>query len=634
MIDFTHLAKSSGYLCFDIEYDPIRYKGIFHPGFCIHGCGFASLDGDKIVSEYVTDVDRIQAIINECFPDPSIQIVAHNAKFDILCLKRVGMLPCDPQIRCTMIALNLLDENLLATDIGLKPTVLREYGYKMMTFKEASANGLDAEVFRLYAEDDVQWELRLYLDLEPKLIPFRDLYLKILMPSVLTFADVEYFGIYWDQDKSDEFYRKLYVSREQLLKQIYRKIGRLNLDSPIQLSKRLFNEMKYSTQYTEKGKNGSYCLDSTVLDQMASRYEVCNWIRAYRSCQKLIGTYLEPIQMQCLNNEDSRIHSSYWLTSKTGRTKCSNVNNQNFPVAVGDDLGDLAHIFQDVRIRSACSVPIGKKLAISDFNQLELRLSGHSMGEKDFINAYCDWTCFSCDSKGSSTTILHKCPNCGIVEDEKALSKGIGFWHGRDLHTEVLEYLPPNMRQLLGRKEGKALNFAIIFNAGGWRLHYEHPQMSPEDWQAAIDAIMFKRPHAKRYHENSERLLKSVGERESLFGRKRRIPKDQYTVKGSPDKKKFKAALNEFINAPIQGDGALLCQLSMVKLRKCWTEKGWWGTRVKIVNMIHDEIVVEADEEIIETVADDLQYWMENAASFSVPIRASRGIYDNWADAK
>lgn len=634
MVDFVQLARESGYLCFDVEYDEKEVGGIFSPGFKIHGCGFASLSGNEIVKEYVTDLGRIKSIIDSCFPDPNIQIVAHNAKFDILCLKIIGLLPCDPQIRCTQIALNLLDENLLAEEIGLKPTVQREYGHKMKSFKEASVNGLDTEMFREYAEEDVYYELRLYLDLEPLLKPFYDLYTKIMMPSVLTFADMEYFGIHWDQDKSDEFYRKLYIAREQLVKQIYKKIGRLNLDSSIQLSKRLFDELGYSTQYTERGKNGAYCLDAGVMDQMASRYEVCNWIRAYRSCQKLIGTYLEPIQMQCMLNYDSRIHSNYYLTSKTGRTRCVRVNNQNMPVAVGDDLGDLAHIFEDVRIRSACNCPPGRKLVISDFSQLELRLSGHSMGERDFIKAYCDWTCWECSSSGSSDKTLHKCPECGEIENEKAAAKQKGFWHGRDLHTEVLDYVPQKVRERIGRKEGKALNFAIIFNAGGWRLHYEHPQISPEEWQSAIDAIMENRPNAKRYHENSANLLRSKGERESLFGRKRRIPKSQYTVKGVIDKKKLKSALNEFINAPIQGDGALLCQLAMVKLRKCWIEKGWWGSRAKLVNMIHDELVAEVDEEIAEEASYDMQYWMENAASFSVPIRASRGTFESWDQSK
>ena len=90
-MDFIRLAKQSGYLCFDVEFDPTIQ--VFHEGFRLHGCGFASIKNGEIVSEYVTDLNRIRSIIEATFPDPNIQIVAHNAKFDINCLKRINVYP-------------------------------------------------------------------------------------------------------------------------------------------------------------------------------------------------------------------------------------------------------------------------------------------------------------------------------------------------------------------------------------------------------------------------------------------------------------------------------------------------------------------------------------------------------------
>ncbi len=632
MIDFVQLARQSGYLCFDIEFDA-RKTHVFAPGFTAHGCGFSSFDGENIVTDYITDVSQIQYIVENTF-GTDIQIVAHNAKFDINCLKRMGLEFPDPQLRCTMIALNLLDDNLDGSELGLKPTVLREYSHKMEEYADAASDGLDSQRFLKYANEDVYWELRLFKDLEPLLKPFWRLYTEVIMPSTLVFSDMECFGMPWDVVRSEDFYAKLFKARERLSEKIQQKIGRINLESNPQLSKRLFRELGYDTRYTELGKSGDYSIDASVLDQMASKYPVCNQIRAYRSCQKLISTYLEPAYSQIIQNHDKRIHSSYWLVSQTGRTRCSDLNNQNLPVRVGSDLGDLASIFDDVKIRKCVKPPAGKKLIVCDANQVELRLAGHIMGEPEFINAYCDWTCFSCGDSGSDKKILHKCPTCGQAENKKAFAQKSGFWQGRDLHTEVLEKLPPRIASKLTRDHGKVLNFAIIYNASEWRLHYEHPQLSPDEWRTALDAIMADRKYAKKYHEISERLLRTQGWRDTIFGRRRRIPKSEYAPKGIFDKKKFKHALNQFINAPIQSAGADLGHVSLVKLRREFKSTGDWGTRVKLINWVHDECVLECDEDITKDTLNRTIEILESAVTLDVPIRWEGAIYDDWSEAK
>jgi len=633
MIDFVDLARKSGYLCFDIEFDSNRTH-VFANDFAAHGCGFSSLDGNEIVKEYVTDWDRIRHIIEETFGNPDIQIIAHNAKFDLNCLKQLGIQVPDCNIRDTMIAMNLLDDNLKVTDLGLKPTVLREYGHKMDDYKKAASDGMDSERFRKYAEEDVYYELKLYLDLEPMLKPFWRLFTEVLMQAVHVFSDMECFGLHWDIEQAESFYAKLFVARDKLEKQIYSKIGRLNISSPKQLAQRLFKELGYKSSVTKAGKSGTLSVGAKVLDELARKYPVCNWIRAYRTCEKLINTYIEPAYGQWNRNKDKRIHSSYWLTSQTGRTRCSDLNNQNMPARVGSDLGELKKLFDDVKIRKACSVPKGKKLIVVDANQIELRLAGHIMQEKAFIDAYKDWKCFNCGDTGSDRNTLHKCPSCGQAEYSKAWKEKKGFWQGRDLHSEVLELVPEGLREKLNRNHGKALNFAIIYNAGGWRLHYSHPSISPEEWQLAVDNIMALRPNAKAYHRKSETLLRTQGYRDTIFGRRRRIPKSEYTVKGVWDKKKFKHALNQFINAPVQSAGADFGHVFLIKLRKFFIENGWWGTRVKLVNWVHDEVVLEADEEIAELVLQYTVEIMETAVGLDVPIRAEGGIYDNWAEAK
>ena len=197
ILDFVALAQQSGVLCFDVEYDN-TVADLWASGYTVDGCGFASLDDQgNIVTDYVRDLKEVYRILSITFPDPNIEHVAHGAKADIVMLKRGDIYPCDPAaLRCTMILNNLLDDNLNESELGLKPTILREYNHKMVEYKTAAAFGMDSKEFHEYACEDVYWELKLFLDKRGPGKEFWKLFTNILMPSTLTFADIEMAGLY------------------------------------------------------------------------------------------------------------------------------------------------------------------------------------------------------------------------------------------------------------------------------------------------------------------------------------------------------------------------------------------------------------------------------------------------------
>lgn len=628
MPDIVALAKDSKVLCFDVEHDPSTHWT--KEGFSIHGCGFATFTRDGVYREYVKDLRRINEIVQATFI-PEIEIVAHHAQYDLHCLRESGIRWNDPEIRCTMVAANLIDENIEESGLGLKKLAPRILGIEMEDFKDASSDGLDSERFTNYALADVDAELRLYATFKPTLVSdgLWNLYTKILMPSLVCFTDIEGFGVSWDLEECRDLYTKLVVMRERLEKEVHEKIGKLDLNSGDQIANRLFGDLGYSTVGINKTKSGKrWSVDAAAMVHLAKRYAVCEKIVAYRTCDKMISTYLEPCTTQTKENKDKRIHASFWLTSKTGRLRSSGPNLQNMPTSLGGNIvhdRNLKQSFDSIRIRNAFCAPAGTKLIVADYSQIELRIGGLISSEPDLLKAYKCWKCTICGASGESDEIQHSCPKCGVEEDEYAWKKGKpAFWHGLDLHSQVLEYLPKELE--MTRADGKEINFLVLYAGSAHRLKDIHPRLSMAECEEVIERIMRGRKVLAAWHQKMRRQLLMTGETRDLFGRRRRIPKAEI-------KQMFTHSLKQFINFPVQGSTVNLVQLCMVRYRRLLKERGLWG-KVKLINMVHDEIVTECPDEHIEETIKIKREAMENSVDLGIPIRAEIKVVSKWGEAK
>jgi DNA polymerase-1 len=653
---FVAAATQAGAYSFDVEHHP--ELDCHQPGFKLHGVGFAT----EGMSFYEQDMDSVRYLIGELFKLP-LEAIAYNGKYDLKCLMAVGMTDpyrypefvCDP-----MVEVNLLDENRHPGDLGLKTVIWDQYGYKMSDFKSVyAAFGLDSPEFEKYALDDAEWEYRLHKDLKPKVIE-EDLwqpFSKILMPMLKLAADMEWVGIGWDLQNSKGLLRGYQLLRAQLEDEITAEIGQLNLGSGDQLAKRLFEDLGFSTRgidMTDSGKR--YSTDAKAMETLAKKYPVCLKICKYRTADKMISTYVEPLSRMCMADKFNRIHPTIWLVSATGRTRMEKPNFQNIPSYLDKEFSHLS-------IRQGVVPPKGWKLIDADLSQIELRLCGHVSMDPTFLAAYRNWTCTVCNTKGSEISKLHhKCPNCGAAEDENILKccpicktqhvkplkqkvhgeeivigcrvcinkepfesvKIKGFWHGEDLHQQTTDAVTA----LEGdRQMGKTCNFALIYYATAMRLHYEFPKFSIAQWEEISYQYFRKYQGVKRWHLQMEQLLHHGGVTRDLFGRKRRISKRD--IAKSP-----KHALNQFINYPVQASACEYIQLCMSNLRKKWISEGVWMREIYQSNFVHDEGVWECPAELVPKFVPDIVHAMENSVAFQVPIRTSIKILDNWGQAK
>jgi DNA polymerase I len=108
-----------------------------------------------------------------------------------------------------------------------------------------------------------------------------------------------------------------------------------------------------------------------------------------------------------------------------------------------------------------------------------------------------------------------------------------------------------------------------------------------------------------------------------MFGRKREIPEIR-----SSNKNIKSAAVRAAVNAPIQGASADIIKMAMIRI-----ESKMDGYEAKMLLQIHDELVFEVREDIVDKFSAFIRHEMENAAELSVPLEVNIGIGDNWLDA-
>ena len=81
------------------------------------------------------------------------------------------------------------------------------------------------------------------------------------------------------------------------------------------------------------------------------------------------------------------------------------------------------------------------------------------------------------------------------------------------------------------------------------------------------------------------------------------------------------------INAPMQGSAAELIKLAMSQTHRLLTS---YGDRCYLVLQVHDELVFEVDEDLVDSLLPKLEQIMCEAMSLDVALEVSSGVGPNW----
>ena len=402
-----------------------------------------------------------------------------------------------------------------------------------------------------------------------------DIFNNIEMPLTYVLADMESTGFRYNDDNLSEMKEEVANKLNNLTEEIYALCGfTFNVSSPKQLGEVLFEKLEIG-----KGKKNTigYKTDSKTLQKYIDKHPVIEKVLEYRNLSKLLNTYLNSLKDYVL--EDGNIHTIFNQTlTRTGRLSSSEPNLQNIPTR--EDYGK--------KIRLAF-VPNKDLIVSADYSQIELRILAHISESNGLINAFKN----NEDIHTKVAADIH-----GIKEDE--VSKQM-------------------------RSMAKAVIFGIVYGISGYGLG-ENLHISPKDAKMFIDKYYELYPGVKNYMNNIVAEAYQKGEVKTMFGRIRKIDE----LKSSNF---MTRAMGErmALNTPIQGSSADIMKMAMNEVYKKIKEN---NLESKLILQVHDEIIIDAKKEELETLKEILKESMENIVSLSVPLKIDINVGINWYDAK
>jgi len=141
-----------------------------------------------------------------------------------------------------------------------------------------------------------------------------------------------------------------------------------------------------------------------------------------------------------------------------------------------------------------------------------------------------------------------------------------------------------------------------------------------------MDKYFQRYPGVLTYMEDTRQQASDQGYVETVFGRRLYLP--DINAKNGMRKK---AAEREAINAPMQGTAADIIKKAMLAVAAWLTEQN--DDRIKMTMQVHDELIFEIHQDIVEETTSKLVELMNNAVELRVPLIAEAGVGDNWDEA-
>ncbi|MBK9154784.1 MAG: hypothetical protein IPM25_11310 [Chloracidobacterium sp.] len=307
------------------------------------------------------------------------------------------------------------------------------------------------------------------------------------------------------------------------------------------------------------------------LQPLAEQYPVIGKLLEYRAAAKSMTSFGENI-LEFIEPSTGRIHADFrQIGAPTGRFSCSNPNLQQIP--------------HERDYRRCFTAEPGNKLVIADYSQIELRILAEFSGDERFIDA---------------------------------------FVSGQDFHaataSQVFGVRPEDVTDDQ-RTFAKRLNFGIVYGIGASRFGLM-TGLSQSDAENTM----------RRYFGTFRRLdeyLRSEGKRlieertaRTASGRLLRLRFDENLREAVSSAKRYG------LNMQIQGTSADILKRALRLLHDSIAR-----TSARLVNIVHDEVILECAAGDADQAAKTLEEAMTAAALeylARVPVKVDSHIADDW----
>lgn len=397
--------------------------------------------------------------------------------------------------------------------------------------------------------------------------------LRLENECVMPIAEMELNGFYIDQERWREQLAKVTKAQEKAGSELQDMLGAGIAQAS--LFGRPEINLDSQAQVTDALVNLGIPVPNTTraweLQPLAEKYPVVAKLLEYRGVAKAMTSFGENI-LEFVEPKTGRIHADFrQIGAPTGRFSCSKPNLQQIP-------------HEDV-YRRCFRAENGRKLVIADYSQIELRILADFSQDRNFIDA---------------------------------------FESGQDFHAATAAQVfgiaaadvTPDQRSF-----AKRLNFGVVYGIGASRFALM-TGLSQTDAENTLRKYFATYPRMDEWLRMQAKNVLTERQTRTRSGRLAKFRFDE------GDRSSVGAAQRYAKNMPIQGTSADILKRALRLLHDDIR-----GTSAKLVNIVHDEIVVECDAAESEATAAKLDSAMRRAGEDyvkTVPIKVDIHTSDEW----
>jgi len=404
-------------------------------------------------------------------------------------------------------------------------------------------------------------------------------------------------GVKIDLKKCKQTLKQLKKFNEKLIRQIQAFTeDEVNLESPPQLHKLLFETLQLQPKIEKVGKNGCYSTDKSHLKKLIDKHEIVPLLLDYRKTISLINFCK---QLQNVNLATKRLHGQFNQTgTATGRFSCSKPNLQNIPnVKLKDGETNKLRILES-RFREMFVPKRGCQFICADYSQIEIRVAAEMSQDPFLLKAYNET-----DSNGNKLDV-HKLTASEVFEIS---------------YSEVTDEQ---------RSIAKSINFGLIYGKTAFGLSATLTEItgkhhSKEQAEDIMSKYFQRFSGVKTCLDALIGFADKHGYSETLYGRRRPIPQ-----LSSSKLSERNAGKRLAMNSPIQGTAADIIKMAMVA---CDEQIKIKNLKSKLVLQVHDELLFEVPDDEMVVMETLVKNTMENVVRLSIPLEVGLDKGHNWA---
>jgi DNA polymerase-1 len=385
----------------------------------------------------------------------------------------------------------------------------------------------------------------------------------------------------------------------------------INWASPQQVTK-IFNFFGINTTVTEHGEI-KYSISKNVLESQARDFELVRLYLEYKKAETNVTKFGYKWK-EYINPVTGRIHTSYKQILNTGRIS-SGDRNDNAP--------NLQNLSSDNLTRS-CFIPENGNLLIdADYHAQEQIILANFSQEPNLLRFY---------ERGF--TDIHSYVTFLMYPEVRRCSL-------EDLTPKELDYIKETFPQL--RKKAKSAGFAINYGGNGLTIA-ARCNISKDEGEYVYITYFHAFQKLKEYFDyvTSKTLNSGYITFNNITGRKfffniKENPYYQYKETHNEKLRRSADQIRSQIarysqNYPIQGTAADITKFAGILLFKQILDHNLFNV-VKIINLVHDEILIEVPQEMSEEWKEILINCMEKAGNLFckiLPLHAEALIGNYW----